>query len=65
VVGFSLQYEQDYPHVLEMLREGGLKVRKEDRSPHDPLVIAGVPVPVPIPCPCPSSWTCSWWVMVK
>ena len=51
VVGFSLQYEQDYPHVLEMLREGGLKVRKEDRSPQDPLVIAGGPCASSNPLP--------------
>ncbi len=43
VVSFSLQYEQDYPHVLEMLREGGLEVRKENRGSDDPLVIAGGP----------------------
>ena len=51
VVGFSLQYEQDYPHVLEMLRKGGLKVRKEDRSPQDPLVIAGGPCASSNPLP--------------
>nr|WP_319374575.1 radical SAM protein [uncultured Methanobacterium sp.] len=51
VVGFSLQYEQDYSHVLEMLREGGLKVRKEDRTPEDPLVIAGGPCASSNPLP--------------
>jgi len=51
VVGFSLQYEQDYPHVLEMLREGGLNVRKKDRGPDDPLVIAGGPCASSNPLP--------------
>jgi radical SAM superfamily enzyme YgiQ (UPF0313 family) len=51
VVGFSLQYEQDYPHVLEMLREGGLKVRKGDRSSDDPLIIAGGPCASSNPLP--------------
>jgi len=51
VVGFSLQYEQDYPHVLEMLREGGLKVRKEDRTSDDPLIIAGGPCASSNPLP--------------
>jgi radical SAM superfamily enzyme YgiQ (UPF0313 family) len=51
VVGFSLQYEQDYPHVLEMLREGGLNLRKEDRRPDDPLVIAGGPCASSNPLP--------------
>jgi radical SAM superfamily enzyme YgiQ (UPF0313 family) len=51
VVSFSLQYEQDYPHVMEMLREGGLKVRRKDRSPNDPLVIAGGPCASSNPMP--------------
>ena len=51
VVGFSLQYEQDYPHVLQMLREGGLKVRKEDRTSDDPLIIAGGPCASSNPLP--------------
>jgi len=51
VVGFSLQYEQDYPHVLKMLREGALKVRKDDRSPYDPLIIAGGPCASSNPLP--------------
>lgn len=51
VAGFSLQYEQDYPHVLEMLREGGLNIHKEDRSPLDPLIIAGGPCASSNPLP--------------
>ncbi|NYB51979.1 MAG: radical SAM protein [Methanobacteriaceae archaeon] len=51
VVSFSLQYEQDYHHVLEMLRQGGLKVRSMDRSLEDPLVIAGGPCASSNPLP--------------
>lgn len=51
VVSFSLQYEQDYSHVLEMLLEGGLKVRSKDRSPRDPLIIAGGPCASSNPMP--------------
>jgi radical SAM superfamily enzyme YgiQ (UPF0313 family) len=51
VVGFSLQYEQDYSHVLEMLRKGGLKVRKDDRTSDDPLIIAGGPCASSNPLP--------------
>jgi len=51
VVSFSLQYEQDYSHVLEMLREGGLEVRKNDRDSDDPLVIAGGPCASSNPLP--------------
>lgn len=51
VVSFSFQYEQDYAHVLEMLRQGSLKVRKNDRSGNDPLVIAGGPCASSNPLP--------------
>jgi len=51
MVGFSLQYEQDYPHVLEMMRKGGLSVRKEERSSEDPLIIAGGPCASSNPLP--------------
>jgi radical SAM superfamily enzyme YgiQ (UPF0313 family) len=51
MVGFSLQYEEDYLHVLEMLQKGGLAIRKEDRKPDDPLVIAGGPCATSNPLP--------------
>ncbi|HVG21651.1 MAG TPA: TIGR03960 family B12-binding radical SAM protein [Blastocatellia bacterium] len=43
VVGFSLQYELTYTNVLTMLDLGGIPLRAADRSPDDPLVIAGGP----------------------
>lgn len=51
MVGFSLQYEQDYFHVLEMLKDGGVPIHKEDRSMDDPLVIAGGPCASSNPLP--------------
>ena len=51
VVGFSLQYEEDYLHVLEMLQKGGIALRKEERKPDDPLVIAGGPCATSNPLP--------------
>lgn len=51
IVGFSLQYEQDYFHVLEMLREGGVPIKKSERTSEDPLVIAGGPCASSNPSP--------------
>ncbi|WP_456434576.1 B12-binding domain-containing radical SAM protein [Methanopyrus sp.] len=46
VVGFSLQFELDYPHMLEALIMGGIPLRREDRDENDPLVLAGGPCTV-------------------
>ncbi|WP_456481398.1 B12-binding domain-containing radical SAM protein [Methanopyrus sp.] len=46
IVGFSLQFELDYPHVLEALVMGGIPIRREDRDEGDPLVLAGGPCTV-------------------
>jgi radical SAM family uncharacterized protein len=43
VVGFSLQYEVCYTNVLTMLDLGGIPLHARDRTPADPLVIAGGP----------------------
>jgi radical SAM superfamily enzyme YgiQ (UPF0313 family) len=51
MVGFSLQYEQDYFHVLEMLKSGGIPPRKSDRTSEHPLVIAGGPCASSNPLP--------------
>jgi radical SAM superfamily enzyme YgiQ (UPF0313 family) len=51
MVGFSLQYEQDYYNVLDMLREGGIAPRKTDRTSDDPLIIAGGPCASSNPLP--------------
>jgi radical SAM superfamily enzyme YgiQ (UPF0313 family) len=51
IVGFSLQYEQDYFNVLEMLDKGGVPVRKSQRTSEDPFVIAGGPCASSNPLP--------------
>lgn len=51
VVSFSLQYEQDYFNVLEMMRKGGIPPHKEDRTSRDPLIIAGGPCASSNPLP--------------
>lgn len=51
VVSFSLQYEQDYFNVLEMMMKGGIPPHKEDRTSRDPLVIAGGPCASSNPLP--------------
>lgn len=51
IVSFSLQYEQDYFHVLEMLREADIPLRRGDRTSDDPLIIAGGPCASANPLP--------------
>jgi radical SAM superfamily enzyme YgiQ (UPF0313 family) len=51
VVSFSLQYEQDYFNVLNMLKKGGIPIRKENRNSKHPLVIAGGPCASSNPLP--------------
>jgi radical SAM superfamily enzyme YgiQ (UPF0313 family) len=41
VVAFSVSFENDYIHVLRMLRLAGIPLRAADRGPGDPLVIMG------------------------
>lgn len=41
IIGFSLPYEQLYTNVLTMLDLAGIPLRAADRTPDDPLVIAG------------------------
>ena len=51
IVSFSLQYEQDYFNVLNMLKNGGIPLRKENRNSKHPLVIAGGPCASSNPLP--------------
>lgn len=51
IISFSLQYEQDYFNVLELLREAGIPLRREERTPDDPLIIAGGPCASSNPLP--------------
>ncbi len=41
VVAFSVSFENDYRHVLQVLRLAGIPLRARDRGPRDPLVIVG------------------------
>ncbi len=43
IVGFTLQYEMTYTNILAMLDLGGIPLQGGDRSPSDPLIIAGGP----------------------
>ncbi len=40
-VAFSVSFENDYLHVLQVLRLAGIPLRASDRGPRDPLVILG------------------------
>lgn len=41
VVAFSLSFENDYPHVLQMLSLGKIPLIAADRHDKDPLILAG------------------------
>ena len=41
IIAFSLSFENDYPHILSILEAAGLALLSDQRSEHDPLVIAG------------------------
>ena len=51
IISFTLQYEQDYFNVLEILNSAGIPLRREDRSIDDPLIIAGGPCATANPLP--------------
>ncbi len=38
---FSISFEADYPHVLQMLEGAGIPLMAADRGPNDPLILAG------------------------
>ena len=41
MVAFSVSFENDYLHVLKMLRMAGIPLRAADRGKNDPLVVMG------------------------
>ncbi|MGZ7048193.1 MAG: radical SAM protein, partial [Methanobacterium sp.] len=51
IVGFSLQYEQDYFNVLKMLNKSDIELRKDKRTIDDPFIIAGGPCASSNPLP--------------
>lgn len=50
-IGFSLTFEPDYFNAIKMLELGRVKLRAEDRSDLDPIVIAGGPCATFNPAP--------------
>ena len=51
IVGFTLQFEQDYLNMIDMLKRSGIPLLSKDRKPHHPLVIAGGPCAASNPLP--------------
>lgn len=51
IISFSLQYEQDYFNCLEMLKKGGIPLKKKYRDNSYPLIIAGGPCASSNPLP--------------
>ena len=43
VVAFSISFETDYVHLLDVLRGAGLPLWRRDRAGRDPLVVVGGP----------------------
>jgi len=41
VVAFSISFENDYLHVVRMLRLAGIPLRAAERGPRDPIVLLG------------------------
>jgi radical SAM family uncharacterized protein len=41
ILAFSVSFEQDYVHILEMLGLAGIPMKKEDRGEDDPLTVLG------------------------
>ena len=41
IIAFSISFENDYPHLLDILASAGLPLKSESRTGRHPLVIAG------------------------
>jgi len=51
IVGFTLQFEQDYLNMIDMLKRSNIPLESKNRKPSDPLVIAGGPCAASNPLP--------------
>lgn len=51
IICFSIQYEQDYFNIIQMLDKSGINPLKKDRTHNDPLIIAGGPCATSNPTP--------------
>ena len=41
IIAFSISFESDYPHLLQLMEQAGIPLRSEERSEDHPLVVAG------------------------
>lgn len=51
IISFTIQFEEDYFNVLEMLKKSDIPLKRKDRGETDPLIIAGGPCPTANPKP--------------
>ena len=51
IISFSLQFEEDYFNVLEMLKKADIPLKRSERSENNPLIIAGGPCASANPMP--------------
>lgn len=51
IISFTLQFEEDYINVLEILKKSEIPLKRSERTPDDPLIIAGGPCPTANPMP--------------
>lgn len=51
IISFTLQFEEDYFNVLNMLKNAGIPLKRKDRCESDPLIIAGGPCATANPMP--------------
>lgn len=51
IISFSLQFEEDYFNVLEILKNAEIPLKRKDRCEDDPLIIAGGPCATANPIP--------------
>lgn len=51
IVTFTLQFEEDYLNMIEMLKRSDIPLLSKDRRPSDPLVVAGGPCASSNPLP--------------
>ena len=51
IISFTIQFEEDYFNVLEILKKSGIPLKRKERGDNDPLIIAGGPSPTANPQP--------------
>lgn len=51
IISFTLQYEEDYFNLIEILKNNNIPLKRKDRKITDPLIIAGGPCVTSNPLP--------------